>query len=70
MHNDLDTMFVRPAREGLRVVDPATRQPIPAEGARVPRNGYWTRRRVQGDVVELTESTEPPAAAPAKPKKS
>lgn len=48
-----ETMHVRVAREGLRVIDPLTRRPLPDEGARVPRNGYWTKRLQQGDVEEI-----------------
>lgn len=61
MSTEADTMFVQPAREGLRVIDPATRQPLPPEGARVSRTGYWIRRRQQGDVLELEQPTAPAA---------
>lgn len=46
-----DTIIVVPAREGLVVIDPATQKAIEAGGAEVPRNGYWTKRLQQGDVV-------------------
>lgn len=61
MQADPDTMFVVPARAGLRVVDPETKQPLPAEGARVRRSTYWIRRRQQGDVLEVPPTPEPPA---------
>jgi hypothetical protein len=70
MRNELTHMFVRPARPGLRVIDPVTRRPIPDEGAEVPRDGYWTRRRVQGDVVEVAEHIEPPAEVAPLPNES
>ncbi len=57
----MEKMFITPAREGLIVRDPASRQPLPAEGAWKPRDSYWTRRLMGGDVVE----TEPPADEPA-----
>ncbi len=49
-----DTMHVKPSREGLIVLVPATKQPLPPEGAEVPRTTYWMRRRRAGDVVEFT----------------
>jgi hypothetical protein len=52
-----DLVRVRPAK-GLRVIDPATRQPLPAEGAAVARSGYWTRRLQQGDVVALDSAQQ------------
>lgn len=50
-----DRLRVRPARAGLVVVDPDTRNAIPAEGTEVPRSAYWIRRLQQGDVVEIQE---------------
>ena len=48
----MDTMFVKPA-PGLKVRHPETRFHIPDEGTRVPRDSYWTRRLVDGDVIEV-----------------
>lgn len=45
------TMYVIP-ESGRRVIDPVTRQAIPAEGAEVPRTPYWLRRVREGDVRE------------------
>ena len=48
-------VFVKPASgpDGPLVVrDPATRKPLPADGAEVPRTGHWLRRLAAGDVVE------------------
>lgn len=56
---DLPTVFVVPA-EGLIVLDPETRQPIPASGASVPKTSYWVRRLADGDVLERTEDLGPP----------
>lgn len=57
-------MFVKPA-PGLRVVDPVTLQPLPAEGGEVPDDeSYWHRRIRSGDVVLVK-----PAAEPAKKQK-
>lgn len=44
-----ETLFVRPA-EGLRVLDPETLQPLPAEGRIVPPTSYWRRAINRGDV--------------------
>jgi hypothetical protein len=46
-----EKMFVVP-KPGLTVRDPITRQPLPAEGAEVPRDSYWIRRVTDGDVTE------------------
>lgn len=43
---------------GLQVRDPATGQPLPAEGAQVPMTGYWLRRIAEGDVTEAAGATQ------------
>ena len=43
-------MFVKPA-PGLRVLDPLSRLPLPAEGKEVADDSYWNRRLRSGDVV-------------------
>ncbi|CAN0621515.1 DUF2635 domain-containing protein [Burkholderia multivorans] len=45
------TMFVKPA-EGRVVPDPEWGDELPADGRAVPRNAYWRRRVIAGDVVE------------------
>jgi len=60
---DALTMHVRPSRAGLRVIDPATRKPLPEEGYAVPANGYWQRRVLQGDCIKV----EPELTAPQTP---
>ena len=57
----MQTMYVKPA-PGLRVRDPRTGQPLPAQGAETPVSGYWVRRLRDGDVL----ASRPPEAA--KPK--
>lgn len=47
---DKDKIFLKPA-EGRQVRDPATKEPLPAEGDFKPRNSYWLRRIKDGDVV-------------------
>lgn len=49
--NETAKIFVVP-EPGRRVVDPATRQPLPAEGAEVPRTTHWLRRLREGDVKQ------------------
>jgi hypothetical protein len=68
-----ETMHVRPSRAGLRVIDPATRKPLPEHGYVVPCNGYWTRRVQQGDCIqveiELIVEPEPVQPQPPDPDK-
>lgn len=43
-------IFVKP-KEGLRVLNPATKLPIPDEGMVVNSHLYWTRRQLDGDIT-------------------
>lgn len=51
-------------RAGLRVVDPATRQALPARGAvvdvRHAHASYWLRRVAEGDVNTVQGSLNRP----------
>ena len=58
-----NTITVKPAHD-RRVVDPATRKPLPADGAEVERSVYWLRRLREGDVTEVKAASQP-AAKPA-----
>lgn len=61
-------MFIRPAKPGLIVRDPQTKQRLPAEGKEVPPLTYWFRRLRDGDVLEgppPITNTKPPTK-PAK----
>lgn len=55
---DNPIVHLRPARPGLRVVDPRDRdkrgrmRPLPEDGKRVRLTQYWMRRLADGDVVE------------------
>lgn len=52
----MDMIFVKPL-DGMRVRDPmADNAVIPPGGKRVTRNGYWTRRILDGDVEEVKQS--------------
>ena len=42
--------ILKPAAD-LTVIDPTTGRALPAEGAEVVVNKYWTRRILDGDVV-------------------
>lgn len=60
----LQTVYVKP-KEGGRVRQPERGSRVmPAEGALVPRNGYYTRLIMAGDVVVGT-APEKPKAVPA-----
>lgn len=50
-----DTMFIKPARPGLIVRDPVTREALPTEGREVPRSSFWIRRLTAGDVVDAAK---------------
>jgi len=66
-----DTMFIKPARPGLVVRDPITRETLPDEGREVPRSTYWIRRLTGGDVVTALRpetATAQPSAVQAKAK--
>ena len=52
------TLHLKPA-EGLRVVDPLTRQPLPPGGDQVEASTYWFRRLKDGDVIELPADSLP-----------
>ena len=60
-------MFIKPTSADVKVPDPAQAGTpgywIPAEGREVEPSLYWTRRLIDGDVVEA----KPPAAAPTAP---
>ena len=44
-------MFVKPARPGLVIRDPATGIPLPDDGDEVAESQFWLRRKHDGDVV-------------------
>lgn len=57
-----EKLYLIPAA-GLRVVNPATGQPLPPEGDTVEQGTYWIRRLNDGDVTEGVA----PAQAASKP---
>ncbi len=60
-------MKVKPADPTAVIRDPHTRLPLPAEGAEVPENVFWTRRVLAGDVVRIDERTPPTGVEPVSP---
>lgn len=54
----MSALHLKPA-EGLRVVDPLTRHPLPPGGDQVEASTYWFRRLKDGDVVELPADAMP-----------
>lgn len=62
-----DNVRLMPARSGVTVRDPITREPLPLEGAEKPLNTYWSRRLVDGDVLVcgLAAPAPSPAELPA-----
>ena len=49
---------VKPGKEGLRVLDPFSMQPIPMEGKEVVWSRYWFRREKKGDIVVIEPQAE------------
>jgi hypothetical protein len=68
----MDTVYVKPG-EGARIRQPERGgEVMPAAGARVPRDVYYERLIIGGDVVETdppnaTSENPKPAPAPDKP---
>ena len=47
----MSTILLYPA-PGRQVRDPVTMRPLAAEGEEKPRDTYWLRRLIDGDVTE------------------
>ena len=65
-------MLIKPARPGLGLKNPETRQLIPEDSpTEVPDNALWRRRLLFNEVVivEPGEAEPPPTEPAAKPKK-
>lgn len=58
--------FIKPAKPGLIVRDPATGTPLPEEGAEKELTSYWLRRKRDGDVVAVNKPKKQPAKKSAK----
>ena len=44
---------IKPNKAGQKVLDPLSFQPLKEKGEKKPRNEYWLRRILDGDVVEI-----------------
>ena len=55
--------FIRPAT-GLTLRDPETQEPLPAEGAFMPRSAFWLRRLKSGDVALVVGQPAPAEQQP------
>lgn len=53
--------------EPLKVRDPERGDFLPPEGRHVPRNTYWLRRKIAGDVIEGMPPAPSADPAPAEP---
>lgn len=62
----MPTAILRPLVD--RVLDPATKEPLPAGGRRVELCSYW-RRRIRAGEVEIVEEPERPKRAPKRAEK-
>lgn len=54
----MNTAFIKPARPGVLLRDPATGETIPPEGAAIvmgAHRAYWLRRVKDGDAVMTAE---------------
>jgi hypothetical protein len=58
-----DSLFLKPAKDGLLVRDPDTGKALAAEGEYKPRSTYWIRRLKTGDVIAATPSGKTASAA-------
>lgn len=63
-------LYVKPARPGLRVVDPDSGLALPEEGAEIRTTTYWRRRIRCGDVEVLEGPPTTPAPAATGKKRS
>ena len=60
---------VKPARPGLLIRHPDTREYLPAEGLEVVWTSFWQRRLQDGDL-EVVEAVKPAAKAAGRTKGS
>lgn len=64
--------FIKPAK-GIKLYNPESRDFINADGQRVKKSSYWTRRIAEGSAIEINQAKPAPAgpkreaAAPAAP---
>ncbi len=51
------TFKIKPKSSSVKVLDPQTLKPLKSVGETKPRNEYWLRRLMDGDVVEVIKQT-------------
>lgn len=61
----MESIFLK-AAPGRRVKDPVSMRLLAEDGELKPKNVFWCRRLIDGDVIEA----KPPSAPHAKPHKS
>lgn len=54
----MDELYLKPAREGDIIRDPASGTPLAPEGEAKPRNTHWLRRLARGEVVETAPAAD------------
>ncbi|CAH7322839.1 conserved hypothetical protein [Vibrio chagasii] len=50
---------IKPAKPGLLVKDPQTREPLKKRGELKPRTAYWLRRLADNSVVLVNDTAKP-----------
>lgn len=70
MQPQIEQVFVKPARAGLVMFDPASRRRLPDEGMLVPHDTYWRRRLANGDAVAVQQESPAPAPRAARTKEA
>lgn len=55
------TFQIKPAKSGLLVKDPQTREPLKKRGEVKPRIVYWLRRLADNSVVLVNDTAKPTA---------
>lgn len=48
---------VKPAREGLKIMDPKTGAALPFRAVEVEDTSYWRRRIADGDLIAVKTKT-------------
>lgn len=46
-----ERIYIKPARQGMTVVNPADYSIVPQDGCEVVADGYWHRRIADGDII-------------------
>lgn len=49
------TMFVKPAKEGIKIPNPKTGKFLKKDGEKVDKIKYWIRLLVREEIIEVSE---------------